>query len=50
MHAAYRKVPAENKTHSAVDDGEARAGMAPIKPYVVKAASGDADEKANRAF
>lgn len=50
MHAAYKNVPPENKTHRAVEDAEDRAGMAPIRPYVINAASGDADEKASRAF
>lgn len=32
MHAAYRKVPPENRTHKAVEEAEDKAGMIPIKP------------------
>ena len=50
MHAAYRNVPPENKTHNAVEEADERAGMAPIRPYVTSAAKGDAEEKASKAF
>jgi len=50
MHAAYKNVPPENRTHSAVEDADDSAGTAPIRPYVSRAENGDADEKANKAF
>ncbi len=50
MHAAYRTVPPENNTHNAVEDAEERAGVAPIRAYVIKAANGDVEQKASRAF
>ena len=50
MHAAYRNVPPENRTHSAVEDADESAGTAPIRAYVSRAENGDADEKASKAF
>jgi len=50
MHAAYRNVPPENRTHSAVEDADESAGTAPIRAYVSRAENGDADEKASKAL
>lgn len=50
MQAAYRNVPPENSTQSAVEDADESAGMAPIRAYVSKAETGDADENASNAL
>ena len=50
MHAAYKNVPPENRTHRAVAAPDDRAGIAPIRPYVSNATIGEADANASSAF
>ena len=50
MHAAYKKVPPENRTHKAVAAADDNAGMAPINMYVSNATTGEADANASKAL
>ena len=50
IHAAYKNVPPEKSTHSAVDEADDSAGIAPMRAYVNNAEKGDANENASSAF